>query len=82
MTKKELAETLKYSSPRVLYIITWNNLLKKLFCPFKVVVIQSVGELYFGEEVFVEEVKVDMELRTVYIIRGKAYHYFNFEIII
>ena len=29
-----------------------------------------------------KEVKVDMELRTVYIIRGKGYYYYNFEIII
>ena len=82
MTKKELAETLKYSSPRSLYVITWNNLLKKIFCPFKVVVIESVGELYYGEEVIVDEVKVDMELRTVYIIRGKGYYYYHFEIIV
>lgn len=82
ITKNELSETLKYSSPHVLYIITWNNLLKKIFCPFSVVVIQNIGTLYSGEVVLVEEVKVDMELQTIYMIEGKAYRYFYFDIII
>lgn len=82
MTKKELAETLKYSSPNVLYVITWNNILKKIICPFEVLVVRNIGDLYCGEEVFVEEVKVDMKLTTIYIIRGKAYYYYHFEIII
>lgn len=82
MNEKELAELLKYSSPKELYIVAWNNLLKILFCPFKVQVLNTVGELEKGKVVWVEEVKVTMELITVYMIKGKAYHYYHFDIII
>ena len=81
MSDKELSELLKYSSPKELYIITWNNLLKLLFCPFKVKVLNNVGQLIEGQIVFVEEVKVTNDLKTVYIINGVAYYYFHFDIL-
>jgi len=81
MSDDELADVLKYSSPDTLYIITWNNLLKKLFCPFQVVVKHQIGELEKGELVWVENVKVTVKLKTVYMVRGRAYYYDHFEII-
>ena len=82
MTKKELAELLKYSSPREIYVITWNNILKRLFCPFEVQVLQDIGTLKTGQFVFVEEIKVTIELKTVFIIDTKAYYYYHFEILV
>ena len=82
MTKKELAELLKYSSPREIYVITWNNILKRLFCPFEVQVLQDIGTLKTGQFVFVEEIKVTIELKTVFIIDTKAYYYYHFDIVI
>ena len=82
MTKKELAETLKYTSPTVIYIVTWNNLLKKVFCPFQVLVNLNVGELKKGDLVIVEQVKVNLQLKTIYIIKGQAYYYYYFDIIV
>ncbi|SHE78344.1 hypothetical protein SAMN05444377_101235 [Flavobacterium fontis] len=81
MNQNQLAELLKYSSPRVIYVVTWNNLLKKVICPFKVRVIKAVGTHKKGKIIWVEEVKVTLELKTVFIIEGKAYYYFYFEII-
>lgn len=81
MRDEELVETLKHSSPKILYIVTWNNLLKKLFCPFQVMVKHQVGELEKGEKVWVENVKVTVKLKTVYIIKGRAYYYDHFEIL-
>ena len=82
MTKKELVELLKYSSPREIYVISWNNILKRLFCPFKVQVVQDIGTLQKGQFVYVDEIKVTIELKTVFIIDTKAYYYYHFEIII
>ena len=82
MTKKELAEVLKYSSPREIYVITWNNILKRLFCPFEVQVLQDIGTLKKGQFVFVDEIKVTIELKTVFIIDTRAYYYYHFEIVI
>lgn len=82
MNDKELAELLKYSHPKQLYIVTWNNVLKLLFCPFKVQVLQDVGELKKDEIVLIEEVKVTSDLKTVYVIKGKSYYYYHFDILI
>jgi len=81
MNDKELAELLKYSSSKELYIVTWNNLLKLLFCPFKVKVINNIGLLEKGQKVMVDEVKVTQDLQTVYIIKNVAYYYYHFEIV-
>lgn len=82
MTKKELAELLKYSSPKELWVITWNNILKRLFCPFRVKVLQDIGALKRGQIVLVREVKVTLELKTVYVIDKEAYYYYHFEILV
>ena len=82
MTKKELAEVLKYTSPNIIYVVTWNNVLKKVFCPFKVMVLQDVGNLKIRDVVLVEAVKVDLSLKTIFMIDNQAYYYHNFHIII
>jgi Fe-S cluster assembly ATPase SufC len=81
MTKKELAELLKYSSPREIYVITHYNVLKRLFSPFKVRVLQDIGILKRGQIVLVQEIKVTYELKTVYIIDDQAFYYYHFDII-
>ena len=80
MNDKELAELLKYSHPKQLYIVTWNNVLKLLFCPFKVKVLRDIGGLKKDEIVWVEEVKVTSDLKTVYKIKNKLYYYYYFNI--
>lgn len=82
MNKNQLAEMLAYSSPEIIYVVTWNNILKKVFCPFKVRVKNDIGELFRNQIALVEAVKVTQELTTVYIINGNAYYYYHFEIII
>jgi len=82
MDEEQLAELLKYSSPKELYIVAWNDLLKVLFCPFKVRALCTIGSLQEGMLVWVEEVKITRELVTVYVIKDKAYYYYHFEIIV
>ena len=82
MTDHELAEILKYSSPKEIYVITWNNQLIKLKCPFRVIVLKNVGLLLKGEIILVTEIKVTSEIKTVYIIEMNAYYYYHFDILI
>lgn len=82
MNKKILAEILRYSNPKIMYVITFNNLLRVLFCPFKVQVIHDIGELKENQIVWVEEVKVTTSLKTVYVIDGSSYFYSHFEILV
>jgi hypothetical protein len=80
MTRSQLSELLKYSSPREIYVITHYGVLIRLFCPFKVKVLQDIGTLKSGQIVLVQEIKVTIELKTVYIIDNDAYYYYHFNI--
>lgn len=81
MNKEDLVEQLKYSSSEWLYVVTMNNLIRQLLCPFRVVVLKPVGALYKGQIVWVEAVKVTVELKTVFVIEGSAYYYYHFDIL-
>lgn len=81
MTKSELEEILRYSHPKQLYIVDWKNRLVVLKCPFKVLVKRSVGQLKKRDIVEVDQVKVTMELITVYVIGNQVYFYYYFEIL-
>ena len=80
MTRSQLSELLKYSSPREIYVITHYGVLIRLFCPFTVKVLQDIGTLKSGQFVLVQEIKVKIELKTVYIIDNDAYYYYHFNI--
>ena len=80
MDSNSLMEQLKYSSSECLYVVTWNNVLKQVFCPFKVSVLSNVGDLFIGQIVLVEQVKVTMDLITVFVIEDVAYYYYHFHI--
>jgi hypothetical protein len=82
MTRSQLYELLKYSSSKEIYVITWNNILKRILCPFRVKVLQDIGTLKKGQVVLVQEVKVTLELKTVYIINNEAYYYHHFDILV
>ncbi len=81
MTKKELAELLKYSNSQEIYVITHYGVLIRLFCPIKVEVLIDIGILKRGQTVLVQEIKVTLELKTVYIINNEAYYYNYFNIL-
>jgi len=82
MEDNELANILKYCSPKELYVITYYNELKLVLCPFRVLVLKNVGILRKQEKVWVCEVKVTTELKTIFIVNGNAYHYHYFDILI
>lgn len=82
MSKKNLIKILKYTSPNHLYIITLDNVLIKLICPFGVIVLQDVGELKTGEIVNVERVKVTYQMITVFSIQNKLYYYYHFDFVL
>lgn len=82
MNKKELSEQLRFSSPEWLYVVSWNNVLKQLFCPFRATVLVDIGSLYKGQIVMVKQVKVTAKLITVFIVDGSAYYYYHFDILL
>ena len=82
MNNREWGELLKYSSPFSIWVITWNDKLIELACPFLVLVIKDVGELKMNTKIQVDKVKISSSMITVFIIKEKAYYYYHFKIII
>ena len=82
MNDKELADLLKYSDNKSMLIVTYSGKLEKLRCPFKVRVINDVGNLEKGDIEFVESVRITIKIITVYMIDNSAYYYFHFDIVV
>ena len=82
MNEKNLAKQLKYSSPMEIYIVTWENRLVILKCPFEVLVLKNIQSLKRGQIVVVEEVKVTEKLVTVFVIFRVPYYYFHFDFVL
>lgn len=82
MDEKQLAELLRYSSPKELYVVTYENKLKLLICPFEVLVKYDIESLKKHQIVLVDEVKITLELISVFMIKGSAYYYFHFIILV
>ena len=82
MTAKQLLKTLQFSSPRVIYIITWDKKLKVIRCPFKVRVIKPVNGLEVGQELYVDQIWNTEKLETVFEINGELYQYRYFDIMV
>jgi hypothetical protein len=79
--KKYIEDIFKYCKIDSILVIGKSGQLHRLDCPFSVLVIKDVGELQRGLICFVSAVKLDLSLIDVYIIRTKAYYFFNFRIL-
>lgn len=81
MSEKELKKFLIDISPKELYIVNHNNELEILKCPFQVVLKEDIHSFKKNQVVFVELVKITRDLKTVFIIQGKAFYAIHFIII-
>ena len=79
--KKYIEEVFKYCKTDSILVMSKSGQLQRLQCPFEVMVIQDVGELYRGLICLVSAVKIDLSLIDVYIIKDKAYYFFNFRVL-
>jgi hypothetical protein len=78
--RKYIEEVFKYCKTDSILFMNRRGDLQRLDCPFEVVVIQDVGQLYKGLICLVSAVKIDLSLIDVYIIKDKAYYFFNFRV--
>lgn len=79
--KNYLVYLLKDSSSLEIYIISWRNKLLKISCPFFVRALCTVGDVFEGQKVTVQQIKLTSTMTTVYIIEQKPYYYYHFHII-
>jgi hypothetical protein len=78
--RKYIEDVFKYCKTHSILVMNKKGDLQRLNCPFEVMVIQDVGELYRGLICLVSAVKIDLSLIDVYIIKDKAYYFFNFRV--
>ena len=81
MNDNEIADILRYSKPNELYFVGLDNILNLILCPFKVMVLHEIGFLKYGQILYVTEIKVTRNIRTVYMIDNTAYFYYYFDIL-
>ena len=83
MSKKEyLEELLKWVSSDSILVIDKNGKIRRIYCPFKVICLVTFPEIKQGEKVNVDAVKLTVEVKEVYIIKGIAYYIIFFKIIL
>jgi len=78
--EKYLRELSAYVRSDNLLYIDSKGKMRRIHCPFPVLVIRVISDLRPGNIVKVEAVKITFELQDVFIIKGKAYMIWNFRI--
>ena len=76
-----LYELSKYVDSKSILVITLDGKLSRIYCPFPVILVIKVEDLIVGDTYLVDAVKVAPSLDDLYIISGKAYLIWYFEII-
>jgi len=82
MNAKEYWFLLRYSSSNSILVVTFDNKLIELECPFRVSVIKSVNKMMVKQIKEVTQVKLSTNGKIVYIIDDEPYYYNHFTIVI
>ncbi len=76
-----IRELFRLVSTESILVIDRQGKLRRIYCPFRAIVVIPVGEFVTGKTVLVEAVKMTLELREVFIVDGTAYYLFHFRIL-
>ena len=81
-SKREyILELFKIVSTTSILVIDNKGILKRLYCPFRIVAVVEVPpQIIVGASYYVDAVKMTLELKEVYIIEGKGYFIWYFKI--
>ena len=79
--KSYIQEIFKFCTTDSILVIDQKGRLRRLRCPFIVLVIVDVSPLKKGQEKAVIAVKVAENLVDVYIIEERAFYHYNFKIL-
>jgi hypothetical protein len=83
MSKEEyLKELLNWISSDNMLVIDKKGLLRRIYCPFWVVCLVDFPDIKQGDQVSVDAIKLTIEVKEVYIIRGTPYYIIYFKIIL
>ena len=75
MSKEEiLKELLKWVSSDSLLVIDKSGKLRRIYCPFWVICLVDFPDITKDQVVPVDAIKLTIEIKEVYIIKGIAYY--------
>jgi hypothetical protein len=77
-----LRELLNWVSSDSLLVIDIKGALRRIYCPFKAICLVTFPDIKQGERVSVEAIKMTVEVKEVFIIKGTAYYILYFKIIL
>jgi len=77
-----LRELLNWVSSDSLLVIDKKGLLRRIYCPFWAICLVDFPEIKKGEEVSVDAIKLTIEVKEVFIIKGTVYYIIYFKIIL
>ena len=72
-SRKYLYEFARLLDSKSILVISREGQLRRIFCPFPVVVLEQVYQFKKDQILSVEAVKITVSLQDVFIIDGKAY---------
>jgi hypothetical protein len=78
---KLLEDLNRYCSPGSMLIINRNGALERLYCPFRVIVLEDVDVLIADQAYSVNAILISNDLLMLYVVKNRAYPYFFFLII-
>ena len=82
MNANEYGFLLRYSSPYSILVVTFDNKLIELECPFKVNVIKSINKMIATQIKEVTQVKLSTNGKIVYLIEDEPFYYNHFTILL
>jgi hypothetical protein len=82
MNANEYGFLLRYSSSNSILVVTFDDRLIELACPFKVEVIKSINNMMKSQIKEVTQVKLSTNGKIVYIINDEPYYYSLFTILL
>ena len=83
MSREEyLMELLKWVSADSILVIDKSGKLRKVYVPFWVISLADFPDITKGQKVTVDAIKLTVEVKEVYVIRGIHYYIIYFKIIL
>lgn len=83
MSKEEyLKELLHWVSTEELLVIDRSGTLRRIYCPFKAICLVSFPDIKQGEKVSVDAVKLTVEVKEVFVIKGIPYFIIYFKVLL
>lgn len=79
--EKYIRELLKWVEEDSMLVIDEKGRLRRIYCPFKATCLVDFPDINQGESVAVTAVRLTIQIKEVYIIKGRAYFIIYFRIL-